>query len=86
MGAEHVIAIIAALLQVRNSVVIAAEPSPAKRDIIIESLGDPIQEARELLNHVIADNPQMSGRAEQRKGRSWLMWWLVFRAIAVRCS
>ncbi len=68
MGAEHVIAIIAALLQVRNSVVIAAEPSPAKRDMIIESLGDPIQEARELLNHVIADNPQIPDAPNTKGG------------------
>lgn len=59
MGAEHVIALIAALLQVRNAVLVGAEPSPAKREKLVASLGDPIEEARELLQQVISDQPKM---------------------------
>lgn len=59
MGAEHVIAIIAALLQVRNAIVVSAEPSPAKREALAASLGDPIEEARDLIKQVISDNPKL---------------------------
>jgi hypothetical protein len=58
MDNAYVIALIAAMLQVRNQVaLIGLEGSD--RDTVVANLGDPIIEARELLETVVNDAPEL---------------------------
>jgi hypothetical protein len=58
MDNAYVIAIIAAMLQVRNQIaLIGLEGSD--RDTAVANLGDPITEARELLEQVVSDAPEL---------------------------
>lgn len=60
MDSTHVIALIAAVLQVRNQVAIAsAGDDIERREHIAASLGDPIDEARELIRQVMSDEPKL---------------------------
>ena len=59
MDSTHVIALIASNLQVRNAVLAAAEPSPAKREKLVAAFGDPIDEAKELIRQVMSDEPRV---------------------------
>ncbi len=68
MGAEHVIAIIAALLQVRNQIAINAGRDIEHRQQIADLLGDPIQEARELLQAVVSEVPAMPDAPNTKGG------------------
>lgn len=56
MGAEHVIAMIAALLQVRNAVL---DNTAAQKGVTLGSHQDTVDEARELLQRVVDDRPQI---------------------------
>lgn len=58
MDNAFLIALIAAVLQVRNQVAINGAGSDLDaRDRIANALGDPIVEARELLQQVVDDQP-----------------------------
>ncbi len=59
MGAEHVIALIAAVLQVRNAIALNALQTQEQHDALLASLPDPIVEARALINAVVNDQPQI---------------------------
>lgn len=58
MDSTHVIALIASNLMVRNALIVNAA-KPDRRDAVIESLGDPIEEARELIRSVMSDEPKL---------------------------
>jgi hypothetical protein len=58
MDNAYVIALIAAMLQIRNQVALSAAPKN-ERTALAERLGDPITEARELLEAVVNEAPQL---------------------------
>lgn len=57
MNPEHVVALIAAVLQVRNAVILNGIKDTAQRNAVSEQLGDTVEEARELVQQVVADTP-----------------------------
>ena len=59
MDSAHVIALIAAVLQVRNQVALSSSVDYDDRERIAASLGDPITEARELIQQVMSDEPAL---------------------------
>lgn len=60
MDNAFLIALIAAVLQVRNQVAVnGAGDDIDRRDRVINALGDPIKEARELLEQVLNDQPEI---------------------------
>ena len=58
MDNAYVIALIAAMLQVRNQIALSASPVNERTNLIAQ-LGDPITEARELLESVVNDAPEL---------------------------
>jgi len=58
MDSTHVIALIAANLMVRNALIVNAA-KPDRRDAVIASLGDPIDEAKDLIRSVMSDEPKL---------------------------
>lgn len=56
MDSTHVIALIAAVLQVRNQVGLIGMTRDQQLDAIAQ-FGDPIEEARQLIQHVVSDEP-----------------------------
>lgn len=54
MDSAHVIALIAAVLQMRNQLAVTAAPK-SEREAIAAALGDPIEEAKQLIEQVMSD-------------------------------
>lgn len=59
MDSTHVIALIASNLMVRNQLAVAGCATEAERVRAIALLGDPIEEAKELIRQVMSDEPKL---------------------------
>lgn len=59
MDSTHVIALIASNLMVRNQLAVAACMTEGERKRALDMLGDPIEEARELIRQVMSDEPKL---------------------------
>lgn len=59
MDSTHVIALIASNLMVRNQIALADAKNIDDRERIVTSLGDPIEEAKELIRQVMSDEPKL---------------------------
>jgi hypothetical protein len=66
MDNAYVIALIAAMLQVRNAVILSGVDAD-RRDAVSQGLGDTVEEARELLASIVDETPEPL-RAPNTKG------------------
>jgi len=69
MDSTHVIALIASNLMVRNQLAVNAGKNDADRARITAALGDPIEEAKELIQLVMSDEPVMPDAPNTKGGR-----------------
>ena len=69
MDSTHVIALIASNLMVRNQLAIGAAKNSAERASLVEALADPIEEARQIIEQVMSDEPVMPDAPNTKGGR-----------------
>ncbi len=67
MDSTHVIALIASNIMVRNQLAVSMTPK-GERSALMESLGDPIEEAKQLIEQVMSDEPAMPDAPNTRGG------------------